>query len=301
VSNRIKTKSRGQRVRTNLLVGGGAALALLGVMSAADAAIPNANGRITGCYTTSTGALRVISGATGHCSRHEKRLVWNLTGAQGAVGPQGVTGRAGANGTPGPAGANGTRGPAGANGATGAAGATGPMGATGSVGPIGSQGPSGATGTTGAAGPAGPVGPAGTAGTNGIDGTDGTDGYTVLAGGGSDATSSPFIPFDAIASSSTESVVSFPVPAAGTLSSLQVEVSAAPGTTTGGGARSLVMTVRKNGANTSLVCTVTGSATSCSDPSDTVAFAAGDTLDLQLVPTAFMTPVGNLTWSVKLR
>ena len=81
-----------------VLVGGGVAVA----------AIPGADGVITGCFDKRTGALRIIDAAKQTCRQSETRLTWNQRGARG---PAGATGLTGATGLPGPAG---PAGPAGA-------------------------------------------------------------------------------------------------------------------------------------------------------------------------------------------
>lgn len=93
--------------KTGLMAAATGAVCLVGT-SAAVAAIPHHNGSISGCYTTSTGALRVVKSAT-HCTKHEKPLTWNVQGQRGATGARGV---AGANGAPG-AGVPGPQGPPG--------------------------------------------------------------------------------------------------------------------------------------------------------------------------------------------
>lgn len=76
----------------------------------AAAAIPGADGTITGCYTSAgnaQGNLRVIDeGET--CSKAETQIKWNQKGVPGDRGPEGPTGPQGPEGPQGPAGANGT-------------------------------------------------------------------------------------------------------------------------------------------------------------------------------------------------
>jgi type VI secretion system secreted protein Hcp len=86
-------------------------VAVLGAGGAfAAAAIPGADGTITGCYTSAGGAqgnLRVIDeGDT--CSKAETQIKWNQKGQPGDRGPEGPQGPAGPQGQQGPAGANGT-------------------------------------------------------------------------------------------------------------------------------------------------------------------------------------------------
>jgi hypothetical protein len=80
------------------------------------ATIPT-NNVISGCYSRSGGALRVVDPSTTSCKTGETSHAWNVQGPTGLTGPQGVQG---------------------------------PQG------PIGPQGIQGVTGATGPAGPAGP-------------------------------------------------------------------------------------------------------------------------------------------------
>lgn len=91
-------------------------VAVLGVGGAiAAAAIPSADGTITGCYLSSNGHfggnLRVVDSAS-DCTRLETAITWNqkgqqgpqgTPGAQGGQGPQGDTGPKGDPGAPGSA------------------------------------------------------------------------------------------------------------------------------------------------------------------------------------------------------
>lgn len=106
--------------RVGTLVATAAAVALA-CAAASAAAIVDQPGVIHGCYSNSTGALRVIDPATGaNCPRKTTRLDWNQTGPRG---------RAGTNGAPGPQGPAGPQGQAGAQGPAGATGPQGPAGA----------------------------------------------------------------------------------------------------------------------------------------------------------------------------
>ena len=59
----------------------GTALALVGFLfGVAVASIPSSSGVISACYSTSTGALRVIDAPTKHCASGERALSWNKTG-----------------------------------------------------------------------------------------------------------------------------------------------------------------------------------------------------------------------------
>jgi hypothetical protein len=61
----------------------------------AHATIPDANGVIHGCYTKSSGTIRVIDDGVTNCKSGETSLTWNV---QGVPGPQGATGPTGPQG-----------------------------------------------------------------------------------------------------------------------------------------------------------------------------------------------------------
>ncbi|MDP1849301.1 MAG: type VI secretion system tube protein Hcp [Solirubrobacteraceae bacterium] len=74
----------------------------------AAAAIPGADGTVTGCYTTSGGQqgnLRVIDEGQS-CNKAETQITWNQKGVQGDRGPEGPAGPQGQTGPQGPAGAS---------------------------------------------------------------------------------------------------------------------------------------------------------------------------------------------------
>jgi hypothetical protein len=78
-----------------------------------------------------------------------------------------------------------------------------------------------------------------------------------------------------------ESAVDQAMPGAGTISSLYVRLSAAPGAGT-----SYAFFVRRNGVDTALTCTVSGTAMGCSDLVNSVAFSAGDLISVRSAPTS---------------
>ena len=108
----LKTLGRGGRVVVALAVGA----ALFGIATAVQAAIPDGQGVIHGCYQKNAGTLRVIDPATTSCHVGEIGLNWSQTGPKGLTGPKGTTG---AQGTAGPTGPTGSRGPTGTTGPTG--------------------------------------------------------------------------------------------------------------------------------------------------------------------------------------
>lgn len=89
--------------------------------------------------------------------------------------------------------------------------------------------------------------------------------------------------------SSTESIVAQPMPAAGTIGNLYCECGASPGSS-----KSFAMTVRVNGASPSSgpTCTLTGTGpATCSDTTHTASVTAGQTVDIQSVPSGTPTAV----------
>lgn len=106
----------------------GTFLAVLGSVAIATGAIPGADGVIDGCYTKSTGALRVIDTEGSipvTCKTSEAALSWNQKGPTGPAGPAGPPGPKGdpcLSSDPscvGPAGPQGETGPAGPQGEPG--------------------------------------------------------------------------------------------------------------------------------------------------------------------------------------
>ena len=83
--------------RRALLGGGGRALVVLVAGGVAYATIPS-NGVITGCYTRSGGALRVIDANVTNCRPAETRLSWNVAGVPGQDGADGADGQDGVSG-----------------------------------------------------------------------------------------------------------------------------------------------------------------------------------------------------------
>jgi len=194
-------------------------------------------------------------------------------GLQGPAGADGATGLPGEPGTAGPAGADGAtgpQGPAGADGATGPQGLPGEPGAMGPAGPVGPEGPQGLQGEPGPQGPQGEVGPVGPEGPAGTDGTSGS-----LLGGNYPNTAddnflSPFNP-----STGSEENTNLPV-SSGSASKLIVNV----GSTLGAGS-SVALTLRRNGIDTALSCTVAEGESTCTNLVDSVAFADGDLLSIR--------------------
>ncbi|HVT58218.1 MAG TPA: LamG-like jellyroll fold domain-containing protein [Thermoanaerobaculia bacterium] len=161
----------------------------------------------------------------------------------------------------------------GAAGPTGAAGATGPAGPAGPTGAMGAAGAAGPAGPTGATGPAGPAGPTGAKGATGVPGANGTSGSAMGGNYPNTATGSFLMPWSDT-TSAIEANASVPLPS-GTASKLVVSLTTEPGA--GGSA---TITIRKNGVDTALRCTISGIANTCSDTADSVTFSDGDLLSV---------------------
>jgi hypothetical protein len=270
---------------------------------------------VTVCVTKKTGAVRVLVRAT-KCRRGERRLRWMVRGEPGKLGAPGAAGAAGERGPTGEGGPPGASGPAGPAGSAGAAGAPGAAGEPGPAGPTGATGPAGANGTNGSAGPTGPTGPTGATGPAGANGTNGSAGPTGPTGptGPQGATGDagprgaaiftaranlyggavPGTKFAGVATVSTISVDETEVetlsPAASmTAQNISVRTTVAPGT-----GASVTITLRVNGADTSLFCTVSGTGTTCSNTSAAVAVAAGSRLALEISSSDAVLPTMSL-------
>lgn len=191
-------------------VGIAAALAVLVVAGGvAFGAIPDNAGVIHGCYSASTGALRVIDSASQTCASGETALNWNQQGINWRGAWSSATAYATGDGVSSggssylalvantnvtPAGHPATwavlaqKGATGPTGPRGAAGATGPKGPTGPTGPRGTAGPTGPRGPTGPQGPQGLMGPTGRVGPTGPRGTDGSNATVAIGDGDSSGT-----------------------------------------------------------------------------------------------------------------
>ena len=165
-----------RRLSTSLVLTLLFASVLIAVAGAAPFAqpVPNAQGRLSACYSVKDGALRLVGG--GPCRRGERLVVWNQRGVRGRTGAEGPAGAAGPVGPVGPSGPAGAQGPRGDAGATGSPGPVGPMG------PIGPAGLQGDPGPQGLQGDPGPQGIQGDPGLQGLQGDPGPQGPQGVAG-----------------------------------------------------------------------------------------------------------------------
>lgn len=144
-------------------------------------------------------------------------------------------------------------------------------------GPRGPPGPEGPTGPAGGQGPAGPTGPQGPPGPAAADGS-------FIIGGGSPvnvngSTGTTFLPMAASGRFATYGAAKSIVSVAGKLSKFSGMLDGTAGAT-----GSYTYVVFKNGSADALTCTVAGSAArSCTDSSNCIAFADGDTIAVRVV------------------
>jgi hypothetical protein len=150
-------------------------------------------------------------------------------------------------------------------------------------------------------GPQGPAGPPGAQGVQGIQGLPGPQGYagSGIVGGSSGqenlfGSGVQYVGMLNGLRSRTEADVDFLIPLDGLLSSFYVVLSKAPGLA--GSGKSYVFTVRKNGADTDLACTVAETATVCADAVHAVEYGAGDVLSILVELTGAPTP-SIMHWS----
>lgn len=101
-------------------------------------------------------------------------------------------------------------------------------------------------------------------------------GFTTFTSGAGDLAPGT-IYLGATAADATESNAQITLTSAGIISHLVVTPGLAPG-----GVETFTYTLRKNGADTALTCTVTGDATSATDGSNSVSVGIGDTIDVKL-------------------
>ena len=216
----------------------------------------------------------------------------------GPTGPAGPMGAAGATGASGATGADGPTGPAGADGATGPTGADGAPGADGPTGPTGPTGADGATGATGPAG-AGATGATGSAGAPGAG--EGLVGNTTNplfnpSAGGTTEFAGLNVPLAGGAPNwnASNAAVTFPIAFAGTIRGLEISLkNAVPA------GDSYVFSMAINGSTIGApTCTVSATASTCSDLFGSVAFNAGDLISLTATGTGTTNAAGgtNVTW-----
>lgn len=88
-------------------------------------------------------------------------------------------------------------------------------------------------------------------------------------------------PFGGAWTGTNEAIAAALMPTAGVLDKLYVNLNTSPGA-----GNSYAFTIYKNGIATSLGVTISDSATTGSDLADSVSFAAGDTISIEVVPTS---------------
>jgi hypothetical protein len=123
----------------------------------------------------------------------------------------------------------------------------------------------------------------------------------VLVGGGTGSANlsggaDRFVPAFFSHVSANEDAVNQIMIIAGEMSNLYVRLNNSPG-----GSNSYTFTIRKNGIDSSLTCTIMGSATSCSDidPAHSVTFDAGDLISVKAVPSSPAPTARTMRWTAK--
>ena len=158
----------------------------------------------------------------------------------------------------------------------------------------GPKGPAGARGTAGLPGSPGETGPAGEQGPPGSPGSSGTSVAAFLSArltGYSGLLSPAFAaPTGTTAVSLNEDLVETLGPARSfTASSLAVRSSSAPGA-----GNTVTVTLRDDGSNTTLSCTIVDPATTCTNTSASATIAAGSTLSLSVSSSPTVPPISVL-------
>jgi hypothetical protein len=152
-------------------------------------------------------------------------------------------------------------------------------------------GPQGIQGIQGVKGDTGNTGPQGIQGIQGIQGLAGPN----IIGGGSDTTlpskATSFVGVLMGDRKAEEANVAFVMPIDGLLTDFHAIVSRAPGA-----GRSWAVTVRRNGADEAVTCTIEGDAITCSDTANVATYQAGDILTIAVVPTGDPT-IALFRWS----
>jgi len=144
-------------------------------------------------------------------------------------------------------------------------GPAGPTGASGIIGPTGPSGPAGPSGLSGSSGPSGPTGATGPTGSS----------FFLLSSGGINVSQNGGF-YGLGGASATETTVEQIVPTSGHFTSFHCYATAI--------AQSRTMTLRLNGADTSLTCTIDANETRGSTAGASVAFNAGDMIDVSVPP-----------------
>lgn len=152
------------------------------------------------------------------------------------------------------------------------------------------MGPTGPKGDKGDTGPAGPTGPGGPPGTNiAIVGSS----YYAMP------TSNNSTFYLGIGDANTEEAkIRMPSPITGTVRGLRILTRTGPDN--GAGSQQYTFTLRINGANTAMTCSIAETNTSCADVTHTATINAGDAFTIMAQESGAGTPNNNVTaaWSL---
>jgi hypothetical protein len=118
----------------------------------------------------------------------------------------------------------------------------------------------------------------------------------MVGGGGNDALSTTSVRYVGLFTQQTaaaEDDVQQAMTVAGTLSRLRVRLTSAPGA-----GKSYAVVVRRDGADTSLGCSVAGASQACADDDHAVPFDEGSLISLRVQPSG--TPTGaDMSWTAR--
>jgi hypothetical protein len=163
----------------------------------------------------------------------------------------------------------------------------------------------GQQGPAGPAGPQGPQGEKGDSGTAGLKGADGSNGAAGAAGVPGAGLSTSFFSVDtttptfailgggAVGSEASAQVI---IPPGGQVAAKEMAAGVRASLTQG----SIAVTLRVNGADSAVTCTITHPATSCSNGAAAVTLNPGDKLNVRVVPSGNPTNTVSGTFAVKL-
>ena len=129
------------------------------------------------------------------------------------------------------------------------------------------------------------AGDVGATGANGSTGAAGTNATGLLTGGTTTSIlATRYVGFGYGLLGTTDAAVSAYLPAAGTAGTFYAAVTTAPGSGT-----NWILTLMKNGAATTITCTIAAATLQCSDLTHSVSFAAGDTISVRVTSTGLPT------------
>lgn len=166
----------------------------------------------------------------------------------------------------------------------------------GATGPAGPAGPKGETGAKGDTGPSGTSGLKGADGVNGASGADGVPGAGLATSLFSVDTTNPTFSLIGGGSTGSEAGGQIIVPPGGDIAAKQMSAFVRSSLTQG----SVAVTLRVNGSDSALTCTITHPATSCTNGAAAATLHPGDKINVRVVPSGNPSNTTSGTFAVKL-